>query len=681
MASIKRTPSHRARLSRNGHDLSHRTMFTSTSGQLLPVLYDFLSPGESIRINSNLFTRTQPLKTPAFVRITEHIDYFFVPMSQLNEYFGNAFYGIDDSTNPNNFVNGRNNRNPTIAPMLTYGELYKYFLENSVQRQSAGDTSLYTLYDNVGPDEFGISIIANFFRLASLLGYSEHITSGLSSDQMSPSKQQGLGVGFELFAAYQKIFMDYYRNTQWTRDNPYSYSLTYYYKLGSYNEALYNIGQGEEGDLFKLRYSPLKKDFFTNVLPSPLMTSFGQINSYEWGQGSKQSVEMNPGYSNYVLSQWGINPQYLAEQFKQVRETSNDFNNAYLYGQAGGMQKDESNILPFADSVDTSLRSDYSASPFNPVDSFPTPAVTASTIRTMFAIDKMKSITRRAKYHYDSQTLAHFGFSVPKGVSNEVYYLGSHSSPLSIGEIAATATTGTGSDSSVLGELAGRGIGASGKQKQIRFTAPCHGILMAIYRSVPDVDYSAYSVDRLIVNFGNINLLYHPEFDRLGMQPMYLWQFYYKNSFFNNPEHPADGVSDPFRTSKFFGWQYRYSEYKCKYNIVHGAFNYTLRDWVSTRNGSWFDDNHITNPSLDATYFYCPPTMYDNIFSVAFDAGKDEDYNMPWAVLRHYGTGTKPTLKDNAVISPVFQNDNLLHSIDFKYYKVSTMSTYGLPNL
>lgn len=674
MASIKRTPSHRARLSRNGHDLSHRTMFTSTSGQLLPVLYDFLSPGESIRINSNLFTRTQPLKTPAFVRITEHIDYFFVPMSQLNEYFGNAFYGIDDSTNPNNFVGGNLQRNPKLAPLLTYGEIYKYLFNASSAVASSNDPKLYTLYDLKNNDEFGISNMSNFLRLASMLGYSEHITTGLASEFQNNNTQQGIGVGFELFAAYQKIFMDYYRNTQWTRDNPYSYSLTYFYKLGSYQSVLNNFGAGTDGDLFKLRYSPLKKDFFTNLLPSPLMTSSGQINSYLNGDGSSSPEALSTTFSNYVLSQWGINPQYLADQLKQMTSLDSNFEPAYQYGQAGGMEKVKSSILPFVDGIDTTLRSDYSEDVLSPTDSYPIPAVTASTIRTMFAIDKMKSITRRAKYHYDAQTLAHFGFSVPKGVSNEVYYLGSHSSPLSIGEIAATATTGSGSDSSVLGELAGRGIGVSGKQKKIRFTAPCHGILMAIYRSVPDIDYSAYSVDRQIVNFGNINLLYHPEFDRLGMQPMYLWQFYYKNSFISSGK-----LSDPLRSAKFFGWQYRFSEYKCKYNIVHGAFNYTLRDWVSTRNGSWFDDNTVTNPSLDATYFYCPPTLFDNIFAVSFDAGKNTDGNMPWAVLRR--NGETPAITDYAVISPVFQNDNLLHSIDFKYYKVSTMSTYGLPNL
>lgn len=672
MASIKKTPSHRAHLSRNGHDLSYRTMFTSTCGQLLPVLYDFLSPGESIRINSNLFTRTQPLKTPAFIRVTEHIDYFFVPMCQINEYFGNSFYGIDDTTNPNNFVSSTQ-RNPSLSPSLSFGRIYEKLFNQSTKVTSTGNN--YTLYDNYSTDEFGASRIANFLRLCSHLGYSEHVTTGLKSATTTSGSTQGLGVGFDLFAAYQKIYMDYYRNTQWTQNNPYAYSLTYYYKYGSYGNALDQLGEGTFGGLFKLRYSPLKKDFFTNVLPSPLMSVVGDVNSYLSGSAPYSN---SGGFNSYVLSSWGINPQYLAEQYKQVSSDSSDRIEAYNSGQYGAFEENNSNISPFADTVDTSLRSTYSADPFAPVGSYPTPAVTASVIRTMFAIDKMKSITRRAKFHYDAQTLAHFGFSVPKGISNEVYYLGSHSSPLSIGEIAATATTGSGTDSSVLGELAGRGIGSSGKQKTIKFTAPSHGILMAIYRSVPDIDYSCYSVDRLITNFLNPNFLYHPEYDRLGMQPLYLWQFYYRNQFFNNDELLVNGDADPYYTS-FFGWQYRYSEYKMKYNQVHGAFNYSLRDWVSTRNGTWFEDNSITNPTIDGTYFYCPPTLYDNVFALGFLSGKDSSGRLPWGISSK--VGSSPSLVDTAVISPVFQNDNLLHSIDFKYYKVSTMSTYGLPNL
>ena len=51
MPSILKTPSHSAKLGRHGHDMSRRLLFTSSFGHLLPVMFDYLSPGDKIRIN------------------------------------------------------------------------------------------------------------------------------------------------------------------------------------------------------------------------------------------------------------------------------------------------------------------------------------------------------------------------------------------------------------------------------------------------------------------------------------------------------------------------------------------------------------------------------------------------------------------------------------------------------
>ncbi|WGL30856.1 major capsid protein [Dipodfec virus UOA04_Rod_386] len=686
MGNVLKSPTHKARLSRQGHDLSHRFMFTSSSGQLLPVLTDFLDPGESIRINSNLFTRTQPLKTPAFVRITEHIDYFFVPMSQINEYFGNSFYGIDDSTNPNNFLTqgASAQRNPYTLPYLTSGFIYNVLNANSAAIEDSSVTS-GNVHFAVSPrvDEFNIPVFSNFLRLASHLGYSEHLTTRMNSD--TSSSNQGIPLFLDLFAVYQKIFMDYYRLTDWTRDNPYAYSITYWSKVGSFANAITGLGVNIYGDLFKLRYSPLKKDFFTNILPTPLFTSVGLVNSYSQSLGG--NTNSNTYFNTAILSQYGINYQYL--QGVLGSWDSEGKASRYSLGQAGsrgalGLQEygtvpsniDGGSPINNNSALDTGIQPSVNTEQFS--------AYSASVIRTMFAIDRLKAITRRAKAHYDAQTLAHFGVSVPQGISNEVYYLGSHTSPLSIGEIASTATTGSGENSSVLGQLAGRGIGSSTKQKTIKFKAPCHGYLMAIYRAVPEIDYSSFAVDKQVVA-RSISQFYHPEFDNLGMQPLYAFQFYYRNTFFtyNGSPTTSDGSADPNPSvSQFLGWQYRYMEYKTKYNRVSGAFNYGLKDWVSTRNGSWFENYHGSSPTLSESYFYAPPTLFDNIFLISFEPmnlGSNDNPGYAWGVFT--SVENKMSLLNDVSISPVFERDPLLHSIDFKYYKVSSKSTYGLPNL
>ena len=105
--SILKKPTARATLRHYGHNMSFRRSFTATTGMLLPVMWDYLNPNETIRINESMFFRTQPLKTAAFARATLHCYYFFVPICQLNPYFEQAFYGISDMVNSND---------PNVAP-------------------------------------------------------------------------------------------------------------------------------------------------------------------------------------------------------------------------------------------------------------------------------------------------------------------------------------------------------------------------------------------------------------------------------------------------------------------------------------------------------------------------------------------------------------------------------------
>ena len=73
MSAVKNHPR------RSGFDLSNRVCFTSKAGELLPVFWDIVYPGDSFRIKTQLFTRTQPLNTAAYTRIREYLDFYFAP--------------------------------------------------------------------------------------------------------------------------------------------------------------------------------------------------------------------------------------------------------------------------------------------------------------------------------------------------------------------------------------------------------------------------------------------------------------------------------------------------------------------------------------------------------------------------------------------------------------------------
>ena len=656
-------------------------------------MFDYLDGGDTAYIKANLFTRTQPLKTPAFVRCTEHIYYFFVPISQIDSYHGQAKYGINDFVNSNDvdsvIESGFNPsfRVPTTRPTIAYGDLFQQFFGNGAAYGAEGFYA--TTFDSSNPsnrsivrsfstdpllDRFGIPAAWNAIRLMDMLGYSSRWIQNSYGASKEHTILSTLGFNPNLLACYQKIWYDYFRLSSWESSAPYVYNLNQYIKAGSFADALKLIGaastgsvghESSVGSLFTLRYHPLKKDFFTSIEPSPLM-NFSDVSAYNSGVG-----------------------------YSSVDEIGSLFFSAY------GVQLQGDSTLTTRDSegVDFSGTSSY---PRNSININFSPDV--QSLRLAYAYDRLLSITQRAGKHYDDQVRAHLGVSIPQGVSDEVYYIGCQSSNLMIGEVVSQSAGNDGSGStSVLGELAGRGLGASrNNQKGFKFRAPDDGYIMALYCCVPDVDYVDFGIDKLNL-YRSIMDWPRPEFDRLGMQPLYVLQ--------SNTDYI--GAQGSPSINSITGWQYRWSELKLSYDVVHGAFLHTLNDWTSSITFGEFGS------LVDS--LYCPPTYLDGLFALSFKPVKESiQLSNPsegspvmsaegYVLSSNEIQGTYKTYADDAVSdsaasptlyvlagsnlenttvpdeawssSVLYSRDPLLHSIDFTYRKRSWMSTYGLPNL
>ena len=91
MSAVKNHPR------RSGFDLSNRVCFTSKAGELLPVFWDIVYPGDSFKIKTQLFTRTQPLNTAAYTRIREYLDFYFVPLRLINKNLPTALMQMQDN--------------------------------------------------------------------------------------------------------------------------------------------------------------------------------------------------------------------------------------------------------------------------------------------------------------------------------------------------------------------------------------------------------------------------------------------------------------------------------------------------------------------------------------------------------------------------------------------------------
>ena len=67
----------------NAFDLSHRNLYTSYLGAILPVHVMELMPGDTVQVSPNWFTRAMDLQANAYGRLIENVQTFYVPYSSL----------------------------------------------------------------------------------------------------------------------------------------------------------------------------------------------------------------------------------------------------------------------------------------------------------------------------------------------------------------------------------------------------------------------------------------------------------------------------------------------------------------------------------------------------------------------------------------------------------------------
>lgn len=567
MNKLFKNPSFKANIGYNGFNMGQRLKFTSTTGELLPVYFDLLQPGDKISASEELKTRTLPLTSPAMCSISENFDWFFVPIEQIYKLFGSWFFRIDDHS----------------SNIFDFERIYDAFPSISAE-------DLVTLSDNMATTwmYFSAANGANF-RLAEMLGIP---MLNIHADHTASSSLQ------PMFAcAYQKIYYDYYRIADRETVDASAYSVDKYYDTGL-------IPASAATKMFTLRYAPWKKDFFTSIFISPI---FGQASFSGIGQNANQDIVS------------------VSELFSQWLTAGTDFATANSEGNITEGNPSDSNGNP-TQLVNVTTPASGTNTAIKASVEFIGQQISPTAIRTSFALQKLLEVTRRAGKHYDAQQLAHFGVSLPKGIAGEVTFLGSHTSRISIGDVVSTAETSEG----VLGQQAGKGYGYN-RSGDISFTAPSHGILMCIYHADPEVDYTDEGLDRLhtLINPADWR---RPEFDNLGMQPLFAYQSYY------DPTDAASNVT-------VLGWQYRYSELKCKYNRVVGGLknNRNLSFWTTQR---IFNSNNLNS-------FLVNPTFLNSVMEV----------------------GYAPTVLDP------FNSDPLIHEVFFNVRKASKMSEYGLESL
>lgn len=604
---------------KSGHDISSKNCFTAKVGELLPVWFDFAIPNSTYRFNLEYFTRTRPVQTSAYTRIREYFDFFAVPCDLIWKSFDSAVIQMGEK-----------------APIQSKDLLTNLTVKGDLPYCSLTDlsASLFFAGGNValGNKVGVVDGFGNIFgynrgdvnhKLLTMLDYGNFVTKtstdiGTSSnrwwngstapsaaDLKSYSQKYNVNLSVNLFplAAYQKIYQDFFRWSQWENADPTSYNFDWYAGSGNLFGASgissaipYSNAYWKRDNLFSLRYANWNKDKFMGILPN---SQFGDLAVIDLGTVSTSGSKVPVGAYD------GVNDSGDFHQMKTFGESVN----------SGSSSSSKSTPIYPRDSDSISIRT---GSPLWAVlgDS-PDLRLKFSVLalRQAETLQKWKEITQSVDSNYRDQIKAHFGVNVPQSESHMSKYIGGIARNLDISEVVNNYLPGPGPDSSQA-YIYGKGVG-SGQGSMTFNTGSGYYMLMCIYHAVPLLDYSISGPDgqNLVTSVEDLPI---PEFDNIGMESVPAVEL--MNSSLYSNVNSAD---------KILGYNPRYYNWKTKIDRVHGAFTTTLKDWVAPIDDSFlyslFGGNLSTYKGVTWPFFKVNPNTLDDIFSVKVDSTWNTD--------------------------------------------------------
>jgi hypothetical protein len=576
---------------RSGFDIGRKNAFTAKVGELLPVYWDISMPGDKYKFNIEYFTRTQPVETSAYTRLREYFDFYAVPLRLLWKSAPSVLTQMQDVNQIQALSLTQNLSLGTYLPSLSLFNLGASLVYLNNNSWSPGQSSAKL-------NAFGFSRSDLAYKLLSYLGYGNFLSDAPSSnnrwwstslknvdDSVSYTQQyiQNNYVNIFPILAYQKIYQDFFRWSQWESANPSSYNVDYYSGVSpSLVSSLppYTDDYWKSDTMFDLKYCNWNKDMLMGVLPN---SQFGDVAVLDISNSGASDVVLGPdGKKSKVGIASAITSSSASVPFFALQASS-------------------SNIVP----VGSTLRVDLSSlqSQF-----------TVLALRQAEALQRWKEISQSGDSDYREQIRKHFGVNLPQALSNMCTYIGGISRNLDISEVVNNNLASEGNTAVIAGKGVGTGNGS------FEYTTNEHCVVMCIYHAVPLLDYIITGQDgQLLVT--DAESLPIPEFDNIGMEVLPMTQI------FNSSLATAFNLFNAGYNPRYFNW-------KTKLDVINGAFTTTLKSWVSpvtesllsgwARFGGSTPDS-TTKVALNYKFFKVNPSVLDPIFGVNADSTWDTD--------------------------------------------------------
>lgn len=430
-------------------------------------------------------------------------------------------------------------------------------------------------------------------KLFNLLGYGNWINEDTADYNPESGKYSNIGAksltALPLYA-YNRIFNLHYRDS-WKDQPTYDDLRTMSaddVNCSTYAQSLVQLSYAPTTRVFgAMRYHKYPQDLFMGLLPSQ---QFGSVSSVSFSVGGDRLVSSRPDLGVVSFDSIGQNSS------GQV---------SVVYNGAGA-----------------ALNTVSSSSSFDII-----------TLRRAIAAQKWKEYNMRAGWKSGKQAKAMFGVNTPDDRKHDVQFIDSYSFPIMVDEVIQQSSS---TQSSALGELAGKVIGV-GNGHKIRFeSGERFGYFFCISYILPQVEYNALGIDKQLVR-STPESHYMPAYQNLGLEPVFRYEL---NGL-------GSGATDTTFGSTL-GFTTRYHEYKTDVDKVYCDFitGNSLQSWVTVRRDL---QNASTSGMIPVSLLYVDPIILDTVF--LSQAGPDLD------------------------------SDQFMANINFDLKMVRPMSALGLPTL
>ena len=478
----------------NTFDLSHDRKFSGKIGELMPISVMEVVPGDKFNIKATNMTRFAPLITPIMHKASVYCHFFFVPNRILWPNWENFISGGEDGLADPTF--------PTV--------------------------------DLTIPTQYGVQTLADYLGL--------------------PTGNQLTDVSALPFAAYQKIYQDYYRDENLIPKTDVT------------------VTDGTQSNVDTIELSEMKKrawqhDYFTSALP--------------WTQRGPEATIPLGTSADIVYNHSLPGPATTLKNWTSGA-TINNFDSSGTPLETSSTGRLLSN-LPGQTYIDVDNSSALE------VDLSTATASSINDLRRAFRLQEWLERNARGGARYIEIITAHFGVRSSDARLQRPEFLGGSSTPITISEVLQTSANA--SEPTPQGNMAGHGVSV-GSSNYVSYRAEEHGYIIGIMSVMPKTAYQQ-GVPKHWKKLDKFDY-YWPSFANIGEQPIYNEELYHQNTA---------------EDAEVFGYTPRYAEYKYIPSTVHGEFRDSLKFWHMGR-------IFANKPSLNADFIECDSAEVDRVFNV-----------------------------------------------------------------